>query len=126
MLQRYGMMRIEATTAQIQTTTIQIRSAVADGFARAHGHASPLRVSDENTLAFLGSAPVILSTLPPHVQLSERLVYRLYITAQVGKIEGLFKALASCRSYPIEEPDSSHLEPFRPVVWLNAFHRRGN
>jgi len=118
MLQRYGMMRIEATTAQIHTTTIQIRSAVADGFARTHGHGSPLRVSDENTLAFLGSAPVILSTLPPHVQLSERLVYRSYITVQVGKIEGIFKSLASRASYPIEEPDSLHLQPFLPVTGL--------
>jgi len=124
-LQTFALVRIEAATAQIQatsveiqTTTVQIRSAVVDGYVRAHGHASTLRVSDQNTLAFLGSAPVMLSTLPPHVQLSERLVYRLYITAQVGKIEGLFKALASRRSYPIEEPDSSHLQPFRPVVWL--------
>ena len=126
-VQRYGMMRIEAATAQIQanaleiqttTTTAQVRSAVADGFARAHEHASPHRVSDQNTLAFLGSAPVILSTLPPRVQLSEHLVYRSYITVQVSKIDTLFKALAFRGSYPIEEPDSFHLEPFLSFVWL--------
>jgi len=124
-LQTFALVRIEAATAQIQatsveiqTTTVQIRSAVVDGYVRAHGHASTLRVSDQNTLAFLGSAPVILSTLPPHVRLSERLVYRSYITLQVGKIEGLFKALASRGSYHIEEPDSSHLKPFWTVVYL--------
>jgi len=124
-LQIFSIARIEAATGQIQataleiqTTTVQIRSAAVDGYVRAHGHASPLRVSDQNTLVFLGSAPVILSTLPPNVQLSEHLVYRSYITLQVSKIEGLFKTVASGGSYPIEEPDSEHLRPFRPVVWL--------
>ena len=99
-------------------TTVQIRSAVVDGYVRAHGHASPLQVSDQNTLVFLGSAPAILSTLPPHVQLPKHLVYRSYITLQVSKIEGLFKALTSRGSYPMEEPDPIYLEPFRSVVWL--------
>jgi len=125
-MQRYGMMRIEAATAQFQataleiqtTTTAQVRSAVADGFARAHEHPSSLPVSDQNTLAFLGSAPVILSTLPPCVQLSEYLVYRSYITVQVSKIDTLFKVLASRGSYPIEEPDFFHLEPFLSFVWF--------
>jgi len=119
------MMRIETATAQIQatafaiqtTTTAQIRGAVGDSYVCAHGHMSP-RVSDENVLAFLGSNPALLSNLPLHIQLPERLVYMSYITLQVGKIETLFQSLASRGSYPIEEPDSWHLRPFRSSTWL--------
>ena len=124
-LQTFAILRIEAATAQIQAnvieiqnTTVQIRSAVTNGYAGAHGHASPLRVSEENILAFLGSNAALLSSLPPRIKLPERLVYRSYITLQVGKIDALFKPLAASLSYPIEEPDSSHLQSFRAVIWL--------
>jgi len=69
-------------------------------------------------MAFLGGAPRILSNLPPDVELSEDLVYRSFITIQVGKIDTLFKNLASSGSYPMEEPDSLHLQPFQSVIWL--------
>ena len=118
LLKMLAVMRIEATAVQIQATTVQIRGAVTDGFARAQAQASPLRVSDDNVLAFVGSGPVILSNLPPHVKLSERLIYRSFITVQVGKIDTLFQKLASSESFPIEEPDSYHLTPFEYTIWL--------
>jgi len=97
---------------------VQLRSAVVQGFAAMHRQQTPLRVSVEDVVTFMGSNPGILSNLPPHIKLPEHLVYRSYITLQVGKIDRLFEALASRGSYPIEEPDSEHLQPFRAVTWL--------
>jgi len=97
---------------------VQLRGAVVQGFAAMHRQQTPLRVSVEDVVAFMGSNPGILSNLPPHIKLPERVVYRSYITLQVGKIETLFKALAARGSYHIEEPDSGHLQPFRNVIWL--------
>ena len=94
-------------------------TAVVQGFATIHRQQPPLRVSVEDVVAFMGSNPGILSNLPPHIKLPERVVYRSYITLQVGKIEGLFKVLASRGSYPIEEPDPLHLQPFLSVHGLN-------
>lgn len=96
---------------------IQLRGAMIPGPTAVYKHQSPVHVSDDSVLAFLGSTPVILSDLPPHVKLSERLVYRSCITLQVGKIDTLFKNLASKGSYPIEEPDFLHLQPFQLVIW---------
>jgi len=97
---------------------VQLRGAVVQGFAAIHRQQIPLRVSVEDVMAFMGSNPGMLSNLPPHIKLPERVVYRSYITLQVGKIDTLFKALVSRGSYPIEEPDSLHLQLFRPVTWL--------
>jgi len=91
---------------------VQLRSAMAQG------QQYPLRVSDDNVLAFMGSTPRILSSLPPHVKLSDNLVYRLYITSQVGKIDATFQNLSGSGSYPLEQPDSMHLSPFSSIIWL--------
>jgi len=69
----------------------------------------------------MGSAPTILSKLPPYIILSEPMVYRSFITVQVSKIDTLFKILASSGSYPVEEPDSAHLQPFLSVLRLQTF-----
>lgn len=96
----------------------QLRGTMIEGFSSIRGQQSSLQISDDNVVAFMGSTPVVLSKLPPHVTLSEHLVFRSFITLQVGKISTAFKKLASHGSYPTEEPDSLHLQPPTLVFWL--------
>ncbi|KAF9542896.1 hypothetical protein CPC08DRAFT_434878 [Agrocybe pediades] len=44
--------------------------------------------------------------------LSEDLVFKLYVRAQVGKIDDILKNLASTQSYAVEEPHGCHAQPF--------------
>ncbi|KAF9567228.1 hypothetical protein CPC08DRAFT_43680 [Agrocybe pediades] len=78
------------------------------------------QVSDEKALEFIGSAPTVLSKLPPDVILSEHLVYQLNIRIQVGKVDSILKALSS-QSYPVEEPDLFHLSTMKKIIGIPPF-----
>ncbi|KAF9567225.1 hypothetical protein CPC08DRAFT_814417 [Agrocybe pediades] len=84
------------------------------------GKRSTHQVSDEKALEFIGSAPTVLSKLPPDVVLSERLVYQLNIRIQVGKVDSILKALSS-QSYPVEEPNSFHLSTMKMAMGISPF-----
>ncbi|KAF9544029.1 hypothetical protein CPC08DRAFT_770130 [Agrocybe pediades] len=90
----------------------ELKGAVSEGFSATSRQLSTLQVSDENVLAFMGSTPAVLSTLPPGVMLSEDLVFKLYIRGHVGKLDDILKNLASKHSYAVEEPDDRHTRPF--------------
>jgi len=97
---------------------VQIRGALAQEAAVVHVDPS-LQISGNNILTFLGSTPTIMSDIPSHVKLPEDLVYRSYITLQVGKIVAIFKTLVLTGSYPHSQPDSLHpTGPLTSVVWL--------
>ena len=99
----FTMMRIEAKTVEISDSIIT-------GFASIQMQQSTLQISDESVIAFMGSNATTLSTLPPHIQLSEGLVFKSYAHLQVGKIDAMLKHLASSQFYPVEEPDHCHLD----------------
>ncbi|KAF9553168.1 hypothetical protein CPC08DRAFT_244094 [Agrocybe pediades] len=88
---------LKVAVSEVSTTTRQL---------------SALQVSDENMLAFMGSTPAVLSTLPPGVMLSEDLLFKLSVRGYVGKIDNILKNLASKQSYAVEEPDGRHNQPF--------------
>ncbi|KAF4610196.1 hypothetical protein D9613_010366 [Agrocybe pediades] len=90
----------------------ELKGAVSEGFSATSRQLSTLQVSDENVLAFMGSTPAVLSTLPPGVMLSEDLVFKLYVRGHVGKLDDILKNLASKHSYAVEEPDDRHTRPF--------------
>ncbi|KAF4609966.1 hypothetical protein D9613_010374 [Agrocybe pediades] len=91
----------------------ELKGAVSEGFsAMASKQLSALQVSDENVVTFMGSSRAVLSTLPSGVMLSEDLVFKLYVRAQVGKIDDILRNLASTQSYAVEEPHGCHAQPF--------------
>ncbi|KAF4619722.1 hypothetical protein D9613_004940 [Agrocybe pediades] len=79
------------------------------------------QVSDEKVLDFIGSAPTILSKLPPDVVLSEHLVYQLNIRIQVGKVDNTLKALSNQSAYPVEEPNLFHLSTMKTIIGIPRF-----
>ncbi|KAF4610193.1 hypothetical protein D9613_010369 [Agrocybe pediades] len=92
----------------------ELKGAVSEGFSATSRQLSALQASDENVLAFMGSTPAVLSTLPPGVMLSEDLVFKLYVRGHVSKLDDILKNLASIQSYAVEEPDERHTWPFIP------------
>ncbi|KAF4610117.1 hypothetical protein D9613_010396 [Agrocybe pediades] len=96
----------------------ELKGAVSEGFSAITRQFSALQVSDANVLAFMGSTRAVLSTLPPDVMLSEDLVFKLYVRGHVRKLDDILKNLASKQSYPVEEPDDHHTQPFTTSIFL--------